>query len=235
VTSTLERLLGLNIELAPFYRFAARQRRVAQLARRFRGVKPPRFATVFECLVNSIACQQVSLTVGILLLNRLAVEHGPAFEDGDDAAYAFPRPNDLAPLRPQQLRRLGFSRQKGRALIELARSIVEEQLDLEVLSELPDEEAIECLRSMRGVGRWSAEYALLRGLGRTHIFPGDDVGARNNLQRWLHLRAPLDFLGVARTLARWWQFSGLIYFHLLLVGLEKAGYLQSSELGSSLA
>jgi hypothetical protein len=77
------------------------------------------------------------------------------------------------------------------------------------------------------VGRWTAEYVLLRGLGRTNIFPGDDVGARNNLQRWLHLAGPLDYAGVRRTLARWQRFGGLIYFHLLLDRLEEAGYLQT--------
>ena len=83
------------------------------------------------------------------------------------------------------------------------------------------------LRGLRGVGRWTAEYVLLRGLGRTTIFPGDDVGARNNLQRWLQLAGPLDYEGVQRTLARWQRFGGLIYFHLLLDRLEEAGHLQA--------
>jgi DNA-3-methyladenine glycosylase II len=226
VTSALGRLLGLGIDLAAFYRFAAHQGRLGRLARRFRGMKPPRFATVFEGVVNAIACQQVTLTLGIRLLNRLAASYGPALPGGDDAAHAFPRPEDLAGLRPEALRRLGFSRQKGRAMIELARSITEGRFDPDELAGLPDEEAVERLRGLRGVGRWTAEYVLLRGLGRTNIFPGDDVGARNNLQRWLHLVGPLDYEGVRRTLARWQRFGGLIYFHLLLDRLDKAGYLR---------
>ena len=55
VISALERLLGLHIDLTAFYRFATRQGRLGQLARRFRGMKPPRFATVFESVVNAIA------------------------------------------------------------------------------------------------------------------------------------------------------------------------------------
>jgi DNA-3-methyladenine glycosylase II len=225
VISALERLLGLRINLATFYRFAARQRRLGQLVQRFRGMKPPRFATVFESVINAIACQQVTLTLGIRLLNRLAANYGPTRQESDHAAHAFPRPEDLAGLRPEQLRRLGFSRQKGRAMIELARSITEGRFDLDELAELPEEEAVERLRCLRGVGRWTAEYVLLRGLGRTNIFPGDDVGARNNLQRWLHLAAPLDYEGIQRTLARWQRFGGLIYFHLLLDRLEEASYL----------
>jgi DNA-3-methyladenine glycosylase II len=61
---------------------------------------------------------------------------------------------------------------------------------------------------------------LLRGLGRLHVFPGDDVGARNSLQRWLGLLEPLDYAKVERTLARWAPFQGLVYLHLLLRGLQ---------------
>jgi DNA-3-methyladenine glycosylase II len=227
VVSALGRVLGLHIDLTTFYQFASRQGQLGQLARRFRGMKPPRFASVFESLINAIACQQVTLTLGIRLLNRLAATYGPALPEGDKAAHGFPRPDDLAGLRPEELRRLGFSRQKGHAMIEVARSISEGRLDLDELVELSDPETVERLRSLPGVGRWSAEYILLRGLGRTNIFPGDDAGARNNLRRWLRLAGPLDYEGVLRTLARWQRFGGLIYFHLLLDRLEEAGYLEA--------
>ena len=83
--------------------------------------------------------------------------------------------------------------------------------------------AIEQLCRIKGVGRWTAAYFLLRGLGRTHIFPGDDVGARNHLQRWLGLPGRLDYDGVRRALAGWEGFGGLIYFHLLLKSLVEKG------------
>jgi DNA-3-methyladenine glycosylase II len=79
------------------------------------------------------------------------------------------------------------------------------------------------LCALRGVGRWTAEYVLLRGLGRLHVFPGDDVGARNKLQRWLGLLEPLDYDGVQRTLAKWQPFQGLVYLHLLLKALQLEG------------
>jgi len=230
VTSAVERLLGLNVDLAAFYRFAASQGRLGELAWRFQGMKPPCFATVFEGAINAIACQQLTLTVGIRLLNKLAAFCGPAVNsstgDGTDATvHAFPRPEDLAWQNPDGLRQLGLSRQKGRAMIELAQSIVECRFDLEGLAELPDEEAIARLRGARGVGRWTAEYVLLRGLGRIHVFPGDDVGGRNNLRRWLDLPDQLDYDGVRGALAPWRRYGGLVYFHLLLDRLAEAGYL----------
>jgi DNA-3-methyladenine glycosylase II len=218
----LERMFGLHVDLNGFYRFAARDARLAPLAERFRGMRPPRFPTVFEGLINGIACQQVSLALGIMLLSRLSRSYGPAGGEGKAAAHAFPGPEHLAALDPRALRPLGFSYQKSRAIVEAARAVCEKQLDLDRLNDVPDDEARERLEQLRGVGRWTAEYVLLRGLGRWHIFPGDDVGARNSLARWLKLRTPLDFKRVNRILARWKGYGGLIYFHLLLDRLAAA-------------
>jgi DNA-3-methyladenine glycosylase II len=226
VTAALERMLGLRINLAEFERFASHDDRLAPLARRFRWMKPPRFPSVFECLVNAIACQQVTLTMGVRLLGLLAVAHGLAVGGRDTPVHAFPRPEDLARLRPEEFRSLGFSRQKARALIEVSDAIAEGCVDLEALASESEEAALDRLSRLRGVGRWTAEYILLRGLGRVHIFPGDDVGARNNLLRWLGLTGPLDYEGVRRTLNPWSAYGGLIYFHLLLDRLAEAGYVK---------
>jgi DNA-3-methyladenine glycosylase II len=67
-TAALEHLLGLRASLRSFYHVTAQHGRLHELASRFRGLKPPRFPTVWEGLVNGIACQQFSLTVGIILL-----------------------------------------------------------------------------------------------------------------------------------------------------------------------
>jgi DNA-3-methyladenine glycosylase II len=221
VTAALSRALGLDLDLADFYRMARRDARLAPLVERFRGVKPPRFPTVFEAVVNGIACQQLSLTVGIILLGRLSQACGLRSPTG---ARAFPRPQDVAALTIDQLRALGFNHNKSRALLELARA-VEGGLDLEALADLDDQAVVERLVALRGIGRWTAEYVLLRGLGRLAMFPGDDVGARTNLARWMHLRTPLDYDRVRQLARRWDPYAGFLYFHLLLQSLDEAGAL----------
>jgi DNA-3-methyladenine glycosylase II len=216
VTSLLNHMLGLQVDMSEFYRFAFHQPKLGPLARRFRGMRPPRFPSVFEALVNATACQQMSLTVGIHLLNRLAGLCGLTMEDNGAVTHAFPRPQDLVDHDPHAIALLGFSRQKVRAMLESAIAISNKQLNLESLVEVSDDVALANLQALRGVGRWTAEYVLLRGLGRWHIFPGDDVGARNNLIRWLGLSEDLDYESVQRVLARWKTYGGLIYFHLLL-------------------
>jgi DNA-3-methyladenine glycosylase II len=220
-TAALTRALGVDIDLADFYRMARGDARIAPLVERFRGLKPPRFPTVFEAVVNGIACQQLSLTVGIILLGRLCKLCGLRSPSG---AHAFPRPKDIAALTPARLRALGFNRNKARALLELARA-VDDGFDLEALANLDDQAVVERLVALRGIGRWTAEYVLLRGLGRLTMFPGDDVGARTNLARWMKLRAPLDYDRVRQLARRWQPYPGLLYFHLLLQALDDAGAL----------
>ncbi len=225
VTTVLERLLGINVDLSEFYTFAARHARLSQLVAPFRGFKPPRFATVFEGLVNGITCQQLSLAAGITFLNRLAERYG---QESGHGLHAFPHPEDLAHLHPADLRPLGFSSSKARSIIGIARAIVEGDLDLEELNRLSNKECFERLVALYGVGRWTAEYVLLRALGRTNVFPGDDVGARNNLERWLRLRKKLDYDSVQHVLHKWRDYGGLIFLLLLLKSLDDAGFLGPS-------
>jgi DNA-3-methyladenine glycosylase II len=221
--AALTRLLGPEIDLAPFYRLAERDPLLRTLAARFRGLKPPRFPTLFECVVNAVACQQLTLTVGIRLLNRLAQAHGTT--SAERALHAFPVATRLGGLAPETLRPLGFSGAKARSIVELAAGISAGTFDPSAIEGLDDRDAVQALVQLRGVGRWTAEYALLRALGRLNVFPGDDVGARNNLARWLDWPGPLDYEGVQAAVSRWRPFAGLVYFHLLLANLAEHGTL----------
>jgi len=232
LTGVLKKLLGLEADLAGFYLLASKDPKLRPLAGSFRGMKPPQYPSVFEALVNAITCQQFTLTAGIRILSRLVSTHGPAYRNRNDVFHAFPRPRDLARAKMEGLRKLGYSRQKARSLIDLARRVAENGLDLEALASLEDSKALERLTALRGIGRWTAEYALLRGMGRIHIFPGDDVGVRNRLQDWMRVARPLDYEGVRRLLDRWKPYGGLIYFHLLLKGLREAGHLSIADRGS---
>ena len=230
ITAALNRLLGLRVDLTAFYELAAADPKLGPLAQRFRGVKPPRFLTLFEALINGIACQQITLTQGIRLQDRLAEKYGMARVESvevesAESAHAFPRPEDLAAAEPAALQAMGFSRQKVLALLTLACDITEGRLDLEALETMGDEAALAHLLELRGVGRWTAEYIQLRGLGRLRVFPGDDVGARKNLRGWLERDEPTDYEGVRRLVAPWEPYAGLLYFHLLLDRIAEAGYL----------
>ena len=230
IVRALEKLLGLRVNMKSFYRFAKTVPPLNAISQRFMGLKPPRFPSVFEGIVNGIACQQLSLHVGLTLLNRLSARAGLRFATATDTRFAFPTVQSLNQLPLRILRQLGFSTSKGLAVKNLSSMTLHGTFDPEGLARLRNEQAVNCLLKLRGVGRWTAEYVLLRGLGRTDLFPGDDVGARNNLRRWLNIKDALTYEAVNQTIAGWRPYSGLLYFHLLLDGLTESGIL-GGELG----
>lgn len=225
VQHVVERLLGLGIDLEPFYEMASADPHLHVLKDRFIGVKPPRFPTVFEAFANAVANQQLSLEVGIELLNRLTDTYGAQARSAHGELNAFPGAEVVADAPLAALRSLGFSMSKAGYLVGLAAVVSSNALDLDGFDLLSRDDATQQLQRLRGIGRWSAEYVMLRGFGRLDVFPGDDVGARNNLQRFLDLASPPSYAEISEIVAPWHPYAGLVYFHLLLDGLVERGAL----------
>jgi len=220
VAETLTQMLGVDVDLSGFYRMAGSDSRLRQLVAENRGAKPPRFPSVFEALTNGTACQQISLEVGITLLNRLTAQFGLALGE----RHAFTRGEDIASARAVELRALGFSEHKAAYVLAAAKAAVAGRLDAKELGGLDDEALVERLRELPGVGRWTAQYVSLRGLGRLDVFPGDDLGGQERLKEWLGLKARPDYDKVRRILDRWRPWRGLIYFQLLLGYQRRRGF-----------
>lgn len=228
VTDMLRRVLGLDVDLDGFYRFVAGDAALAPLATRFRGVKPPRFPTLFEALANAIACQQVSLASGIAMLGKLALAVAPN-TNLNDGVLAFPQPGAVLAAGPEFLRDLGWSRQKTDYLLAAAAAIENGALSDAQLAQADDAQALRLLSLLRGIKRWSAQYVALRGLGRLAVFPVDDVGAHKHLALWLGLPERLDARSTQALVTRWQPYAGMVYFHILLKRLEDAGQLDSQH------
>ncbi len=236
IIGSIALLLGTEIDMTPFHEFAMKDPMLKELTGRFIGFKPPRFPSPFEALVNGIACQQVSLANGISMMSKIAARWGKVFQSHDGEARAFPLPADLARADIVSLRRIGLSFNKARALVDCTRTCGEERFSGRELSKMDDEAARDALDALRGVGTWTAEYVLLRGLGRIHIFPEADSGALNGLRRLLASHqhspaqggrpAPIEPERARRLLALWRPYAGLVYFHLLLMRLARENLLE---------
>jgi DNA-3-methyladenine glycosylase II len=225
VRSQVIRLLGVDVDLRPFYERADADPLTRALNDRFLGVRPPRFPSLFEALANAVANQQLSLEVGLTLLNRLTVAFGTAAGD-PEGLLAFPAADAILAASPDSLRCLGFSARKTEYLQGVAHLVATGALDEPDLTTAGRAEATRRLMAIRGIGRWSAEYVLLRGLGRLDVYPGDDVGARNKLRRFLSLDHDPGYDEIARRLRSWEPYAGMIYFHLLLDALAERGDLE---------
>jgi DNA-3-methyladenine glycosylase II len=218
---TLSTMLGLRADLSAFYEMTRKDPVLASLTNPFIGMRPTRFPTLFEAVLNGVSCQQLSLQAGLQILSRLTRIFGQQIGD----LHAFPNPADLASALPADIKALGFSLRKAETVVTMARSITSGVIDLEGLCEMEDEQIVSRLSGVPGIGRWTAEYVLLRGMGRLHSFPGDDVGGAGKLQRWLSLEKRPTYVDVRKLLARWHPYQGLIYFHLVLRNLQEKGVI----------
>ncbi|MBS1860681.1 MAG: DNA-3-methyladenine glycosylase 2 family protein [Actinobacteria bacterium] len=168
--------------------------------------------------------QQLSLEVGLTLLNRLTERYGDKVA-GSPGTIAFPNADAIRGAPPEELRALGFSRRKVGYLRGIADAVAAGEVGEAALGQLGRVEATRRLQEIGGIGRWSAEYVLLRGLGQLDVYPGDDVGARHRLRRFFGLGHDPSYEEIADLLRPWEPFAGMLYFHLLLDGLTERGDL----------
>ncbi len=171
-------IFSLDHDLAEFYRRTRREPTLAGTERRFRGLRLPRDASVYESLLYAIIGQQLSVSAALSIQRRLFDRTASVLNAGRIEVPSVPPPAALARLGPEGLRSTGLSGAKCRAILELANAGPGSAPRDPGLGTLPLDDAIERLVAMRGVGRWTAENSLLRGTGRTDVFVAGDLGIR---------------------------------------------------------
>ena len=126
----------------------------------------------FGMLVRSILSQQISTKAARAI--RLRLEE--LLKPGKFA------PDAVARVTDQQLRSVGLSGQKVGYLRDLTERMLDGRLRLDKIGRLADEEAIEHLIQVKGIGRWTAQMFLMFSLGRIDVFPHDDFGVRSSIR-----------------------------------------------------
>lgn len=133
---------------------------------------------LYSCLVKSIIHQQLNMAFAQRLTKDFVTTYG--FQK--DGVWFYPSPAITAALTVDELKEMKFSGRKAEYVIGLSENVASGLLDLESLREKADEEIIEELTKIRGVGRWTAENFLLFGLGRPNLFPKADIGIQNAIK-----------------------------------------------------
>jgi DNA-3-methyladenine glycosylase II len=139
------------------------------LETRRRGLPKP---DAYGALVRTIIAQQLSAKVAPRIHERVLGLFGGRV----------PSPQELLAVEPDALRGAGLSGRKVEYLRDLAAHVVAGDLDLDLLGELGDEEVIERISAVRGLGRWSAEMFLMFHLERPDVLPVGDLGIRRAVQ-----------------------------------------------------
>ena len=205
----IRRMLGFDSETAGFERLM-RRRGLARLTNGRSGLRVPLTAAPFEALTWAIVGQQINLNFALKLRRALIGSFGSRV----GAMRAHPTPAAIAQLDAADLLRLQFSRQKAAYLIGAARAIESGQLPLDALRTLPAARAEGVLTALSGIGRWTARYTMLRGIGFGDCVPVGDAGLRNALARFHRLPQPPDDAHVEMLMHRYRPHRSLATAHL---------------------
>ncbi|HEU6453073.1 MAG TPA: hypothetical protein VFT57_16765 [Gemmatimonadaceae bacterium] len=219
IISVIARSLGVDRDLTEFYGAASALPWLHPLAIQFRGLKPPRYRTLWEALVNAVVYQQVSLHAASAVVKRIIQAFGTPLESEGAPVHLFPGAEQVLAASDDELRGLGLSAGKLATLRRAADAIAAGTLASDSLEHLPSAEAAARLRSIKGIGPWTATVILLRGFGRLDVFPMNDSGVASNLSlasgsAAADLESILGALGAQK---------GMLYFHLLLARLATRG------------
>jgi DNA-3-methyladenine glycosylase II len=164
-------------------------------------------ANQFAVLARSIVSQQISTKAARAISGRLLTALGRSGL----------KPAAVLKLDDETMRAAGLSANKQRSLRDLAEKCVSGEVPLKKLAGLSDEDVIEKLIPVRGIGRWTAEMFLIFSLGRLDVFPIGDYGLRAGVQRHYELddmptKAQLDTIGDSwrpfRSVATWYIWRG---------------------------
>jgi DNA-3-methyladenine glycosylase II len=206
---TVQKILGLAVDPAPLQAAADRLPALRPTAVALRGMRPPRFATLFDSFAHVVPFQQLSLDAGAAIVGRLVERFGEQVTHDNRSFVAFPTANAVAAARLSELLACGLSRSKAESLRSLAKAVEEGEVREEPIARLGTADALRQLTELPGIGPWSAAVVLLRGFGRLEVFPPGDSGAQRGLNALLRLRTPES---LARVVHRFGDYRGYLYF-----------------------
>ena len=179
---------------------------LAALDARLPGIRQIRQLDLFTALVRCISAQQVNLRWAVTTRRRLAEAFGQRLTVGGQVVYSLD-PRRIAAIDPVQIRALQFTMSKSVSIVATAQALVRENWTVTTLADLPDEEVIARLTTIKGIGRWSAEWVLARTLGRPQVVAGD-LGVRKAVGlAYLDTRLPSE-ADVRSATAHWGQSAG---------------------------
>lgn len=215
-------MLDVQRDLAPLRALVAEDVTLSELAHRLAGMKPPRFLSLWDAFCQIVPFQLVSLSAAVATLNRFVTALGPRVDYGGSAYWGIPAPARVLAADLSDLRACGLSLAKAQTLRGLAERAIAGELEADDYDGLSDAEAVARLTRLPGIGPWSAQVALLRGMGRLSVFPAGDSGARRALRELLPASEQLDS-DVGALLDRLGEWRGYLYFMLLGRRLLAAG------------
>ncbi|HLL77294.1 MAG TPA: AlkA N-terminal domain-containing protein [Pyrinomonadaceae bacterium] len=214
------RMFSVEHDLRRFRARVAGDEMMSRLEAEHRGLRLPRWPTLFEALASSILLQQIATSVAWTFRRRFVERFGETVEQAGRIFYAFPTAERVARVEPEELRALGLTNAKAVSIVEAARAICGGALDDAGLEKEDNETVVARLSNLRGVGRWTAEWVLMLYFGRTDVFAAADLFLRGAIAKYYNDGEPMKEREVravaAERFGEWGSYAALY----LLAGMR---------------
>ena len=170
------------------------------------GLRPRPTQSLFAAIARAIVYQQLSGSAASTILGRVRAIYAPK---------RFPTPRDILDTPPERLRSAGLSTAKTAALRDLAQKCLDGTVpSMARVRRMTDEEIVESLVQVRGVGRWTAEMLLMFRLGRGDVLPVSDLGIRKGFALTFGVRRLPAAVTIARRAERWRPYRSVACWYL---------------------
>jgi DNA-3-methyladenine glycosylase II len=182
VTRYVTEWFDLESDLKGFYSIAEKDKILGALVKKYYGYRIIGQPDLFESIVWAVLGQQINLQFAYTLKQRFVEKFGERLLWQDNSYYLFPKPEIVAGLSHDVLLPLQFSRQKSNYAVNIAEAFATGDVSKEKLTGLPLLEAKEILMKIKGVGNWTANYALMKTFRYPDAFPLEDAGVHNAIK-----------------------------------------------------
>lgn len=207
--------LDLDKDIAPFYQLLQKDERLAYMCTGFKGLRLIAIPDLFEAICWSIIGQQINLTFAYKLKRRLTEAFGTAILHEDTPYWLFPEPAVLAGAEKEVLRSMQFSEKKAEYVIGIAQAFAGQKLSKELITALPDlAQKQKILTSFRGIGIWTANYALMKSLKDPLCIPHGDVGLLKALVNHGIIKERNDTAAIDRFFKKFRGWESYLVFYL---------------------
>lgn len=133
----------------------------------------------FESIIDAIISQQLSMYAAQAIFNRFIEFYQPKI---------FPEPEDILRTSEDDLKKIGISTSKIKSIKDLSEKVLAGKINLNEITKLSDDEIINELTKVKGIGRWTAHMFLIFSLCRLNVLPTEDLGIRKGIQKLYRLR-----------------------------------------------
>lgn len=211
----IDEWFDLERDLQPFYQLLQKDKKLAYMTEAYRGLCLIGIPDLFEALCWSIIGQQINLTFAYKLKRRIVEHYGRSVSHRGRNYHLIPEPSVLAEADITVLRDMQYSQKKAEYIIGISRIFSEGSVSKSILQSLSSFTAQQqALTAIRGIGIWTANYALMKSLRVAEAIPYGDVGLLQALVNHKLIKDRKDEAGIDRLFRKFKGWESYLVFYL---------------------